>query len=97
MAAPVEGLKRSGGSAEKDPSSRLSACAHPSTSCWPPSMSNVGPVTAVFVMSWTASAAMSSGPTTRTAVAVLGLAAAPAHANRCTGAKLNAIGKKESH
>jgi hypothetical protein len=39
--------------------------AHPSTSCWPPSMSKVAPVTAVFVMRWTASAAMSAGPTTR--------------------------------
>src|SRR5262249_12680525 len=34
-------------------------------SCWPPSMSKVAPVTAEFVMRWTASAAMSVGPTTR--------------------------------
>jgi hypothetical protein len=34
---------------------------HPSTSCRPPSMSKVAPVTAVFVMRWTASAAMSAG------------------------------------
>ena len=36
-----------------------------STSCWPPSMSKVAPVSAVLVMRWTASAAMSAGPTTR--------------------------------
>src|SRR3954447_20883560 len=35
------------------------------SSCWPPSMSNVAPVSAVFVMTWTASAATSAGPTTR--------------------------------
>src|SRR5215831_5294093 len=34
--------------------------AHPSTSCWPPSMSKVAPVTAVLVMRWTAGAAMSA-------------------------------------
>jgi hypothetical protein len=39
--------------------------------------------------------ARSAGLRLLTAVAVLGLAAAPAHANRRTGAKLNAIGKKE--
>ena len=42
-----------------------SEAAHPSTSCWPPSMSKVAPVTAVLVMRWRASAAMSLGPTTR--------------------------------
>ena len=39
--------------------------AQVSTSCWPPSISKVAPVTAVFVMRWTASRAMSAGPTTR--------------------------------
>ena len=35
------------------------------TSCWPPSMSYVAPVSAVLVMRCTASAATSAGPTTR--------------------------------
>ena len=39
--------------------------AHPGTSCWPPSMSTVAPVTAVLTIRCTASAAMSAGPTTR--------------------------------
>ena len=34
-------------------------------SCWPPSISNVAPVTAVFVIRWMASAAMSAAPMTR--------------------------------
>ena len=34
-------------------------------SCWPPSMSYVAPVSAVLIMMCTASAATSSGPTTR--------------------------------
>ena len=34
-------------------------------SCWPPSTSYVAPVTAVFVIRWTAIAATSTGPTTR--------------------------------
>ena len=38
---------------------------HRSRSCWPPSMSKAAPVTAVLVIRWTASAAMSAGPTTR--------------------------------
>lgn len=35
------------------------------TSCWPPSMSKVAPVSAVLVMMCTARAATSAGPTTR--------------------------------
>jgi hypothetical protein len=33
-------------------------------SCWPPSISNVAPVTAVFTIRWMAVAATSAGPTT---------------------------------
>ena len=42
----------------------LLTSVRPGMSCWPPSMSNVAPVTAVFVMRWMASAARSEGPTT---------------------------------
>src|SRR4051812_35924892 len=41
------------------------AQAQPERSCWPPSMSYVAPVSAVLAMMWTASAAMSAGPTAR--------------------------------
>ena len=45
--------------------SRSVLCVHHETSCWPPSMSYVPPVSAVLLMMWTASAATSPGPTTR--------------------------------